>query len=110
MPSWRRPAEGHARQLADANPTNEVHRMRHFDNVLRVYADQGLRSVEEWKSLGREIAEGTTARTEAQAGGRMVPLYTRDQTRPSAPSQRRKSPAGMSMAVAAAGGPPSRRR
>jgi hypothetical protein len=84
--------------------------MRHFDNVLRVYADQGLRSAEEWKTLGRDVVDGTAARTEAQTAGRMVSLYTRDQTRASAPSQRRKSPAGMSMAAAAAGGPPSRRR
>ena len=84
--------------------------MRHYDNVLRVYSDQGLRSAVEWKTLGREVAEGTVARTEAQSGGRAVGLYTRDQTQASAPSQRRKSSAGMSMAEAAAGGTRSRRR
>ena len=83
--------------------------MRHFDNVLRVYSDQGLRSADEWKTLGRDIAEATTPRTQVETGGRTVSLYTRDQTRACPPSQRHKSTAGMSMAAAVNAGAPTRR-
>lgn len=63
--------------------------MRHFDQVLKVYAEQGLRSEEEWKSLGREVLAGTAPRADAACRGGTVGLYTRDQTHPRPASGRR---------------------
>ena len=65
--------------------------MKHFDQVLKVYADQGLRSAEEWKSLEREVQADTAPRTDAACRQGTVGLYSRDQTQPRPPSQRRRS-------------------
>jgi hypothetical protein len=63
--------------------------MRHFDSVLRVYAQQGFRSVEEWLTLGRDVPARTGSRVEAQCHGRAVALFTRDQTRPGTSARNR---------------------
>jgi hypothetical protein len=65
--------------------------MRHFDSVLRVYADQGFRSAEEWLSLGRDVVANFRPRVDAQCHGRAVGLFSRDQTRPDASSSRNRS-------------------
>ena len=54
--------------------------MKHFDNVLKQYAETGLRSAAEWLSLGREVnaTEAGLNVTTARAG--LVALYTRNQT------------------------------
>jgi hypothetical protein len=64
--------------------------MKHFDNVLKVYAKEGLRSAEEWKTLGRDILLDVAPRVEAECQGKTVGLYSRDQTQAQPPSRRRK--------------------
>jgi hypothetical protein len=59
--------------------------MNHYDGVLKTYADSGLRTVEDWTALGRDIESGAKARVDTPLRGVSVPLYSRDQT------QRRKS-------------------
>jgi hypothetical protein len=59
--------------------------MKHHDQILRVYADSGLRSAADWLSLGREIEPGTKPRAETTyrgaAKGEAMALFTRDQTK-----------------------------
>jgi hypothetical protein len=71
--------------------SNKAGNMTHFDNVLKVYADQGLRSSEEWKSLGRDVPAGTGSRADADCRGRSISLFSRDQTQPLPPSRRLKA-------------------
>ena len=54
--------------------------MKHFDSVLKQYAETGLRSAAEWTSLGREVnaTEGGVDVTTVRATS--VALYTRNQT------------------------------
>jgi hypothetical protein len=54
--------------------------MKHFDRILKQYAESGLRSAGEWASLGREVSatEVGTILTTDKAG--KVALYTRNQT------------------------------
>jgi hypothetical protein len=54
--------------------------MIHFDRTLRTYADNGLRTVEDWASLAREIAPGQSPRAEADIHGKKIPLFVREQT------------------------------
>lgn len=54
--------------------------MYQYDTVLRMYAESGLRTVEEWTTLGRDIASGAKPRLDAPHRGELVPLYSRDQT------------------------------
>jgi len=63
--------------------------MNHTDSVLRMYADSGLRTVEDWTTLGREINSGMKPRLDASHRGAVVPLYSRDQTK-IRPSSRHK--------------------
>jgi hypothetical protein len=59
--------------------------MKHYDQVLRVYADSGMRSAADWVSLGREVHADAKPRAQAThkgaPRGEAVALYTRDQTR-----------------------------
>jgi len=55
--------------------------MNHYDRDLKMYADSGLRTAEDWTSLGREIEEGTKPQVETLNRGAAVSLYTRSQTR-----------------------------
>ena len=65
--------------------------MKHFDNALKVYANEGLRSTEQWKPLGRDIRLDVAApRADAECWGRTVGLYSRDQIQAQPPSGRRK--------------------
>jgi hypothetical protein len=59
------------------------------DEVLRMYAESGLRTVEDWVSLGRDIPSGVKPRLATTNRGMAVSLYSRDQTQRRAPSGRR---------------------
>jgi len=54
--------------------------MNQFDTVLKMYADNGLRTVEDWKTLGRDIESEAEPRTETLHRGVVLPLYSRGQT------------------------------
>jgi hypothetical protein len=56
--------------------------MSQFGKELRVYAEHGLRTVEDWISRGREVQSGSTQRSETLCRGELVALFSRDQTRP----------------------------
>ena len=55
--------------------------MYQCDNVLKMYAGSGLRTIEDWTALGRDVAGGVMPRTNATHHGGSVPLYSRGQTR-----------------------------
>ena len=65
--------------------------MTHQDRALRTYAESGIRSAEEWESLGRIVTEGIEPRTRAMSSGKEVSLYTRDQTTRRPPSTRSRA-------------------
>jgi hypothetical protein len=54
--------------------------MYQSDTVLKMYAENGLRTVEEWTSLGRDITSGTKPRVDVPRRGVVTSLYSRDQT------------------------------
>ena len=54
--------------------------MHPFDSVLRMYAESGMRTIEDWATLGRDIASGVKPRLDTPHRGTTVPLYSRDQT------------------------------
>jgi hypothetical protein len=54
--------------------------MTHYSPELKMYAKNGLRSAEEWTSLGREVQSQAKPRAEVDFRGVVVPLFTRDQT------------------------------
>ena len=56
--------------------------MFQMDSNLRTYADSGLRTAEDWFSLGRDIPRGVKARLDTPHRGEVVSLYSRDQTQP----------------------------
>jgi hypothetical protein len=55
--------------------------MKHYDQILRTYAESGLRSATEWLSLGRQIEADAKARAETVHKGAPLALYSRGQTR-----------------------------
>jgi len=63
--------------------------MSHFDKELKSYAESGLRTAEDWKTLGREVIDETKPRSSAQGRGSSVDLFSRDQTQ-----RRERSPRG----------------
>jgi hypothetical protein len=62
--------------------------MNQFDSVLKMYADSGLRTIEDWTLRGRDIEDGAKPRADTTHRGVMLSLFTRDQTRPRARSER----------------------
>ena len=60
--------------------------MDHYDNLLKMYADTGLRTAEDWLGVGREVKSDIEPRPrprrQATIGGSKVELYSRDQTQP----------------------------
>jgi hypothetical protein len=54
--------------------------MAQQDPVLKLYAQSGLRSVEDWASLGRIVQPGTAPRATAVSRGGSLVLFGRDQT------------------------------
>jgi hypothetical protein len=62
---------------------------QYSDEVLRRYAESGLRTVEDWIALDRDIASGVKPRLGTMNRGLRVLLYSRDQTQRRIPSRRR---------------------
>jgi len=56
--------------------------MNQYDGVLRMYADSGLRTIEDWAILGRDIASGEKPRLDTPHRGGTLSLYSRGQTHP----------------------------
>jgi hypothetical protein len=65
--------------------------MKHSDKDLRMYAANGLRSLDDWASLGRDVPAGAAQRTDAMIRGKSVALFGRDQT-----VRRQRPPVGSS--------------
>ena len=63
--------------------------MYQSEEVLRMYAECGLRTVEDWMTLGRDLTSGVKPRLSAINRGLPVLLYSRDQTQRRAASRRR---------------------
>jgi hypothetical protein len=61
--------------------------MNQYDGVLRMYADSGLRTTEDWITLGRDIQSGAKPRLDTPHRGELVPLFSRDQTQHRMPSR-----------------------
>ncbi len=59
------------------------------EGVLRMYAEIGLRTVEEWIALGRDIVSDSKPRLDTLHRGLPLVLYSRDQTARRTPSRRR---------------------
>lgn len=55
--------------------------MSQYDNELKVYADNGLRTAEDWATHRREIASEISPCVETTNRGVTVALYSRSQTR-----------------------------
>jgi hypothetical protein len=62
--------------------------MYQTDGILKMYADSGLRTMEDWTTLGRNITGGTKPRVDTSHRGVMVSLYSRDQTQPRVAAKR----------------------
>jgi hypothetical protein len=56
--------------------------MSQFSKELKTYAEQGLRTAEEWLSRGREVETSNKPRFDTINGGTNIALFSRDQTRP----------------------------
>ncbi len=65
--------------------------MYQSDKVLRMYAESGLRTVEDWVTLGRDLTTGVKPRLSTINRGLPVSLYSRDQTQRRTPSRRRSA-------------------
>jgi hypothetical protein len=55
--------------------------MSQFEHTLKMYAENGLRTMDGWISVGREVNEGLPPRAETMLRGSSVNLFSRDQTR-----------------------------
>jgi hypothetical protein len=55
--------------------------MNQYDQVLKTYADNGLRTIQDWANSGRDIVTDAKPRTDTLHRGKMVGLFSRDQTR-----------------------------
>lgn len=54
--------------------------VNHQDPELKMYAENGLRSTEDWASLGRVVEAGSQPRANTVHRGRAMPLFAREQT------------------------------
>jgi hypothetical protein len=63
--------------------------MYQTDQILRSYAECGLRSIEDWTAHGRDVLTGAKPRVDAVRRGFRMELYSRDQTQRRSPSKRR---------------------
>ncbi|MGA3065353.1 MAG: hypothetical protein ABSF29_00745 [Tepidisphaeraceae bacterium] len=54
--------------------------MYQCDPILKMYAENGLRTAEDWTSLGRDLTAGMKPRVDAIFRGANVSLFSRDQT------------------------------
>jgi hypothetical protein len=55
--------------------------MNQYDKDLKMYAKVGLRTADDWGGFGREIQRDVPPRLETTHRGKLVGLYTREQTR-----------------------------
>jgi len=55
--------------------------VNHSDPQLKAYAENGLRSAEDWAAMGRQLKDGIKPRTQIMHRSKPVLLYGRDQTR-----------------------------
>jgi hypothetical protein len=63
--------------------------MYQTDEIVRTYAECGLRSVEDWTSYGRDVLTGAKPRVDTIHRGFRMELFGRDQTQRRSPSKRR---------------------
>jgi hypothetical protein len=54
--------------------------MNHYDPILNMYADSGLRTEQDWASRGRIIKPDVKPTTTAVSRRQVVELYSRPQT------------------------------
>ncbi len=64
--------------------------MSEFSSVLKMYAESGLRTVEGWVSLGRNIMTDAKPRLDTPYRGAVLPLFSRDQTQRMEPRPKRR--------------------
>src|SRR5690242_2100423 len=58
--------------------------MSFIDKELKIYAMNGLRTAAGWLTLGRVVESGSPARSSTESHGKLIELFTRDQTQPTA--------------------------
>jgi hypothetical protein len=49
--------------------------MSQYGGVLKMYAESGLRTIEDWTALGRDIESGAKPRLDMPHRGELVSLY-----------------------------------
>ena len=54
--------------------------MNHYSKELKVYAEAGLRTAEDWASESRAVREGSTPQAETMDRGKTIGLFSRSQT------------------------------
>jgi hypothetical protein len=59
-------------------------------DILKTYAQSGLRTVEDWITLGRDITSDAKPRVDTTHRGALVSLYSRDQTHVRPPASARR--------------------
>jgi len=64
--------------------------MHQFDGVLRMYAESGLRTIQDWTTLGRDVENGAKPRLDTPHRGALLPLFSRDQTHPQTRSRSKR--------------------
>ena len=62
--------------------------MSAFGKELKIYAESGLRSGEDWLSLGRQVQSGSKPQANITYQGKLIELFTSNQTQPRPRSQR----------------------
>jgi hypothetical protein len=55
-----------------------------------MYAESGLRTAQDWTTLGRDVENGAKPRLDTPLRGEMLPLYSRDQTHPQTGSRSKR--------------------
>jgi hypothetical protein len=63
--------------------------MYQSDHVLKMYAESGLRSVEDWTASGRDVPSDAKPRVDRLHHGERMALFSRDQTQRRTPSRKR---------------------
>jgi hypothetical protein len=54
--------------------------MSQFHKELKMYAENGLRSADDWLSSGRRVHNGEKPKANVNCRGQAYELFTRDQT------------------------------
>ena len=54
--------------------------MKHHDKVLKLYADNGMRTAQDWGTMGRDVKADAKPCADATSRGGKVSLFTRAQT------------------------------